>query len=688
MPPPVPAPERDPSESENSTVYFVQQETRTQRSNQGWSNQEGEASQEPVRRALSRPLPDTAHLRAVAGGLSLIEKIGHELKRIAQVLGSGPQGPVPPKPDAVPSGIWEPTVTQPQVSTHPPIPPRPLEPLVSPVVSPRPPWEVTETTARPGQIRRSARQQRGASPTEWRPQLEGRPRSMASGSYGSFQSISGSNVSSPLNSQFSVAQDVPSHRSVQARAAAICGPKRSGAQGMSGMSARAFQGLARPATQQGAAPKFLWHQREAVDPLDGVILEEAQNIDLRPQSPLRQASARAGQIQVQAQKRQNGAGGPPKAFADALAQAVKDFDGRSPSELNRPQASPLSPRARESSLQRQSARTPEPPWANWPQEEANLTVQSPRETGRPSDFQRDQRGGQAETGQRLVEEHDLRNQHTQQERYQAAASAASAASAATAGSILGASEVIDGPEFQRRHSVATEDSSVAASERSRRRRSRREDDDGQSVSDRSRRRRRRHSEDGTTSERSRRSRRSHRGDEDDASETTSQHSRRRRRRRQEEDGESQSSRRREREEEPEDGQRLERIQEESGSPSSPKESKRSQGAPPPLEARGSQAPESRDAQLPKGKAAEAQLSMSKSCGSTALPSSPGNFSSATTSSRTMPQLQAEARPEEEVLSAAEKRWQDEIDSIRRQAMRYSKGQRLRGPSITEDTMTK
>lgn len=671
MPPPVPA--QEPSESENSTVYFVQQETRTHRSNQGWTNQEGEASQQPVRRALSRPLPDTAHLRAVAVGLSLIEKIGHELKRIAQVLGSGPQGPVPPKP-AVPSGIWEPTAQQ--VSTHPPIPPRPLEPLVSP----RPPWEVTETTARPGQIRRSARQQRGASPTEWRPQLEGRPRSMASGSYGSFQSISGSNVSSPLNSQFSVAQDVPSHRSVQARAAAICGPKRS-------LSARAFQGLA-PATQQGAAPKFLWHQREAVDPLDGVILEDAQNIDLRPQSPLRQASARAGQIQVQAQKRQNGGGGPPKAFADALAQAVKDCDGRSPSELNRPQASPLSPRARESSLQRQSARTPEPPWANWPQEEANLTVQSPRETGHPSDFQREQR--QAETGPRLVEEqHELRNQHAQQERYQAAASAASAASAATAGSILGAAEVIDGPEFQRRHSVATEDSSVAASERSRRRRSRREDDDGQSVSDRSR-RRRRHSEDGTTSERSRRSRRSRRGDEDDASETTSQHSRRRRRRRQEEDGESQSSRRREREEEPEDGQRLERIQEESGSPSSPKESKRSQGAPPPLQARGSQEPqEPRESDaLRKGKAAEAQLSMSKSCGSTALPSSPGNFSSATASSRTMPQLQAEARPEEEVLSAAEKRWQDEIDSIRRQAMRYSKGQRLRGPSITEDTMTK
>lgn len=664
MPPPVPA--QEPSESENSTVYFVQQETRTHRSNQGWTNQEGEASQQPVRRALSRPLPDTAHLRAVAGGLSLIEKIGHELKRISQVLGSGPQVPVPPKPDAVPSGIWEPTVAQPQVSTHPPAPPRPVEPLVSP----RPPWEVTETTARPGQIRRSARQQRGASPTEWRPQLEGRPRSMASGSYGSFQSMSGSNVSSPLNSQFSVAQDVPSHRSVQARAAAICGPKRS-------LSARAFQGLACP-PQQGA-PKFLWHG-EAVDPLDGVILEEAQNIDLRPQSPLRQASARAGQIQVQAQKRQNGAGGPPKAFADALAQAVKDFDGRSPSELNRPQASPLSPRARESSLQRQSARTPEPPWANWPQEEANLTVQSPRETGHPTDFQRDQR--QAETGQRLLEE--LRNQHAQQERYQAAASAASAASAATAGSILGAAEVIDGPEFQRRHSVATEDSSVAASERSRRRRSRREDDDGQSVSDRSR-RRRRHSEDGTTSERSRRSRRSRRGDEDDASETTSQHSRRRRRRRQEEDGESQSSRRREREEEPEDGQRLERIQEESGSPSSPKESKRSQGAPPPLEVRGSQEPRESDA-LRKGKAAEAQLSMSKSCGSTALPSSPGNFSSATTSSRTMPQLQAEARPEEEVLSAAEKRWQDEIDSIRRQAMRYSKGQRLRGPSITEDTM--
>jgi len=49
--------------------------------------------------------------------------------------------------------------------------------------------------------------------------------------------------------------------------------------------------------------------------------------------------------------------------------------------------------------------------------------------------------------------------------------------------------------------------------------------------------------------------------------------------------------------------------------------------------------------------------------------------------------QQETRPEEEVLSAAEKRWQDEIDSIRRQAMRYSKGQRLRGPSITEDTMT-
>eukprot|EP00913_Durusdinium_trenchii_P000041 g37.t1 len=50
----------------------------------------------------------------------------------------------------------------------------------------------------------------------------------------------------------------------------------------------------------------------------------------------------------------------------------------------------------------------------------------------------------------------------------------------------------------------------------------------------------------------------------------------------------------------------------------------------------------------------------------------------------MPRLQAEARPEEDVLSAVEKRWQDEVDSIRRQAMSHSKAQRLRGPSITEE----
>eukprot|EP00434_Breviolum_minutum_P031374 symbB.v1.2.027744.t1/scaffold2865.1/size70676/2 len=678
MPPPVPAlsePEPSESQSEHSAVYFIPRETRAQGSNEGWSHEAPEARD---RRALSRPLPDTAHLRAVAGGLSLIEKIGHELKRIAQVLGSGS---APPKPEEVPShsgpGIWEPTVAPavrqaswPQAASCPsPVPmpmhpmhpmhpmpqapqapqaPSPLGPLgpleppgpfggplggPPPVETSRQPWQA-ETEARPGQIRRS-RQQRGAPGSglsPWRPQLEGRPSS----SYASF-SLSGSTVSSPLNSQFSMAQEDP-NRSVQVRAAAICGPKR--------ISARAFQG-------GSAAPKFLWHQGQ--DPLDGIVLEEAQNDLQRPQSPLRQARSapRAGQIQVQSQKWQGTAvsGGPPKAFADALAQAVKEFDGRSPSELNR-QASPLSRAREETSLQRQSARTPEPPWANWPQEEVEMPPAPPE----------GERGSQAETQRKPVAK-DVPQE--------------------SAGSLLGnASEVADGSEFQRRHSGATEDSLATASERSRRRRSHREGDDrgDQSASDRSRRRRRR-SEDGTASERSRRSRRSRR-DEDDASETTSQHSRRRRRRRHgDEDSESHGSRRRDREEEPEDGQRLERIQEESGSPSSPKESKRLE-APAPREAGGLHLGTGQEFRAqPK---VAAQMSMSKSCGSTALPSSPGNFSSATTSSRTMPQQ--ETRPEEEVLSAAEKRWQDEIDSIRRQAMRYSKGQRLRGPSITEDTM--
>eukprot|EP00913_Durusdinium_trenchii_P000042 g38.t1 len=39
---------------------------------------------------------------------------------------------------------------------------------------------------------------------------------------------------------------------------------------------------------------------------------------------------------MQPQKRQAGLGAPPKAFADALAQAAQgEFDGHSPSELNR-----------------------------------------------------------------------------------------------------------------------------------------------------------------------------------------------------------------------------------------------------------------------------------------------------------------------------------------------------------------
>ncbi|OLQ05168.1 DNA ligase 4 [Symbiodinium microadriaticum] len=73
-------------------------------------------------------------------------------------------------------------------------------------------------------------------------------------------------------------------------------------------------------------------------------------------------------------------------------------------------------------------------------------------------------------------------------------------------------------------------------------------------------------------------------------------------------------------------------------------------------------------------------SYASSRSSTALPSSPGKSSSAATVS-SRPEVR---RAEDAAMFEAEKRWEEEVDSIRRQAMRYSQGVRLRGPSFSMD----
>lgn len=291
------------------------------------------------------------------------------------------------------------------------------------------------------------------------------------------------------------------------------------------------------------------------------------------------------------------------------------------------------------------------------------------------------------------------------------------------------------PPLSRRPSTEAETVDGRASDRSQRRSRRRQESDEQSqgVSERSERRRRRRQEDEETnatseSRRSHRSRRRRGEDEDAASEATSGGSRRRR---DDEDRGSRSSRRRRRREaeaeeltEPGDSHRLARIREESsgGSPPGPTPAEEAaeitgaaiSAAPqrlemqtlavPPLEAAsmrqtsllssGSSDAKPQAAVDPtrmgaaKGGAMNMSLlkSYASSRSSTALPSSPGKSSSAATvSSRlTGARLNEVRRAEDAAMFEAEKRWEEEVDSIRRQAMRYSQGVRLRGPSFSMD----
>eukprot|EP00439_Symbiodinium_sp_Y106_P052695 s762_g7.t1 len=292
------------------------------------------------------------------------------------------------------------------------------------------------------------------------------------------------------------------------------------------------------------------------------------------------------------------------------------------------------------------------------------------------------------------------------------------------------------PPLSRRPSTEAETVDGRASDRSHRRSRRRQESDelSQGVSERSERserRRRRRQEDEETnatseSRRSHRSRRRRGEDEDAASEATSGGSRRRR---DDEDRGSRSSRRRRRREaeaeelaEPGDSHRLARIQEESsgGSPPGPPQGEEITNAaisaapqrlemqtlavPPLVEATSMRQTsflihDSGDAkpkaavdptrmEAPKSGAMNMSLlkSYASSRSSTALPSSPGKSSSAATvSSRlTGARLNEVRRAEDAAMFEAERRWEEEVDSIRRQAMRYSQGVRLRGPSFSMD----
>ncbi|CAE7233658.1 lig4 [Symbiodinium natans] len=294
--------------------------------------------------------------------------------------------------------------------------------------------------------------------------------------------------------------------------------------------------------------------------------------------------------------------------------------------------------------------------------------------------------------------------------------------------------VLASPPLSRRPSTEVETLDGRASDRTRRRSRRHQDSDELSQgiserSERSERRRRRRQEDEETnatseSRRSHRSRRRRGEDEDAVSEATSNRSRRRR---EDEDRSSRGSRRRRRREaeeeveEPMGSHRLARIREESsgGSPPGPIQAQEAPShaerldqttlaAPPPMEAscqgqsRFLPSSDAGDARLQPAQASRSEVqsgapsggamnmsllkSYASSRSSTALPSSPGKSSSvATVSSRlTGTQLNEARRAEDAAMSEAERRWQEEVDSIRRQAKRYSQGVRLRGPSISMD----
>ncbi|CAJ1424266.1 unnamed protein product [Effrenium voratum] len=612
-----------------------------------------------ARPELRSPPRDAAGLRAVAGGLNLIEKIGHELKRIAQVLGSGPAPvPIPPPKPAAPvlrQGIWEPIASQTsrpdvrgpdQVYTWPePVAHQAAPPAPPTMFAPAPPW-VEEPEARPGQIRRSksARGRSSAAPV-WRPQLEG-SRGAHSGAGSLSASGSSPGISSPLGSQFSgnFSQEdglrgqpmaSVSKRSMSARALRGAGPVSRGAETPIGSQDE------KP-SRAAATPKFLW-QPSPADPLDDIILQEAVDLDT-------ESRPRAGQIQVQPRRRQN----QPQAFADALAAAQED--GRSPSEV-RAHAESRRQATREATSPRRKARTPEPPWAEVDSPQASpvevlralkgpgrgpmspihafpnvedITAQGPQEVSRanerpvpstpgplPKNLDKDRADSRRSSRSEPLEfKSELMNISSQ-------------ASAASLGA--DASETL-------------EDGSQATSERSRRRRRRREDSEpgsGVSVSER-RRRRDREEDDTSRSERSERSRRRRRrrDEEDASSQATSELSRR------DEDRESRGSRRRRRREEEAEGesQRLSRIQEESGSPDSKARSARP--ASPPEAARQAQSGDGESEESrkllkdylsrPEVKAAAEAMSRSKSC-STVGPSSPGKSSSPTSSRLTIVQ---------------------------------------------------